>query len=190
MRQCYGIPTKSNYKGNDEVTNLEPKGHQESEHRAADDMSGTTVACCQHLCIARKEHHKIRFPIFDSGDKLYILEDVTLSVFTLASGDSRLNAHNFLYRFSKLELVGRKGKPGHFQLVETFQVCQELHPRERAECAVSISAFDCGHSKYPETVHVSTDERNTSAAKPRCLCACLDGQGLQGDLREQERPSV
>lgn len=151
MRQCYGIPTKSNYKGNDEVTNLEPKGHQESEHRAADDMSGTTVACCQHLCIARKEHHKIRFPIFDSGDKLYVLEDVTLSVFTLASGDSRLNAHNFLYRFSKLELVGRKGKPGHFQLVETFEVCQELHPRERAECAVSISAFDCGHSKYPET---------------------------------------
>lgn len=32
-RQRHGIQTKSDYKGNDEVTNLEPKGRQEREHR-------------------------------------------------------------------------------------------------------------------------------------------------------------
>lgn len=132
--------------------------------------------CCQQLRIAPEEQHKIRLPVFDS-DKLCILEDVILSVFTLASGDSRFNAHNFLYRFSKLGLVGKKKKLGHFQLVETLKVHQEPSPRERAERAAPISAFNCGHSKRPEIVHVSTQERSTSEAKPHCLRARLDGQG-------------
>lgn len=86
---------------------------------------------------------------------------------------------------------GNKVKLGHFQLVETFNIHQKLCPRERAERAFSISAFSSGHSKHPETVHVSTQEHNnTSEAKPLCLQARLDGQGPQGDLREQERSQI
>lgn len=81
----------------------------------------------------------------------------------------------------------KKGKLGHFQLVETFKVHQELHPRERAERAASASAFNRGHSRHPETVHVSTQECNTSEAKPRSLRARLRSISLRSPIRKRER---